>query len=185
MHNPSSKQTPTEDAKKNFSLDTQAATAQNLKKSTVSNQASKHFIGRKNEKHSNLKSIQLHLNKLTAFPWVLADAPLAKIDLEGNPFVKSAGYKLDEVVAKVSAETHDAATRQTLLALAIGDVPKAWKKRAKPSHSTCRSQGALPSSRTQFSRSFADALPTHPYLGQSKATPSNQKTTGGPQSQGQ
>ncbi len=126
----------------------------------------------------NLKSIQLHLNKLTAFPWVLADAPLAKIDLEGNPFVKSAGYKLDEVVAKVSAETHDAATRQTLLALAIGDVPKALEKASLETlitglnHAEAKVRAFAIDAVTQFLPDpfAADALPTSiRIVGQSKS----------------
>ncbi|MEY3443743.1 MAG: hypothetical protein RLZZ519_2024 [Bacteroidota bacterium] len=78
-----------------------------------------------NPSASSLKYISLRLNKLEAFPWTLAALPNTKLDFEGNPFVKAAGYKIDNVIAAVSGAAHSPTTRNTLLALAMGDIPKA------------------------------------------------------------
>jgi Leucine-rich repeat (LRR) protein len=75
-----------------------------------------------NPSPSGLKYISLRLNKLEAFPWTLAALPKTKFDFEGNPFVKAAGYKIDNVIAAVSGAAHSPATRNTLLALAMGTL---------------------------------------------------------------
>jgi Leucine-rich repeat (LRR) protein len=72
-----------------------------------------------------LEQIILSKNRIAKMPTALLGLPKGEIMLEGNPFVKAFGYKLDQLLQVVSKEDHSAAERLTLLAFSVGDVARA------------------------------------------------------------